>query len=402
MTGRELLLHLARAGLAAVEPRAGTLRALSGRHFHGPVDLLAVGKAAQSMVLGARDCLGDQLGAGLVVHPAGEDPPMAVPRIRCLEASHPVPDASSLQAGAEALAWADARPAGREVLLLVSGGASALLEALPEGVPTQALVALNEWALASGHDIRRVNGLRRRLSRVKDGRLLARLAHCRVTALYLSDVPGDDPTVLASGLLGRAAIEEPVPEGLPPALARWLTAIDLPAGHPPPEALTCIGSIRTVMEAVAAEGRVLGLPAPTTVHLRGHAEQAAAEVLQALADRPGGWVVAGGETTVQLPPHPGPGGRNQHLALAAAFGLSERGAGVLLALATDGRDGPGEAAGALVDAGTLARGRAAGLDPESSLASASSGEFLAASGDLLTTGPTGTNVGDLVIGRISP
>lgn len=402
MNDRELLLGLARAGLAAVEPRAATRNTLSAFLPDGRVDVLAVGKAAQSMAQGALDWLGDRVGEGLVIHPAEGLPLLDDGRFHCLAASHPLPDASSLRAGAEVLSWASARPPGRNVLLLVSGGASALLEALPEGVPPEVLVALNDWALASGHDIRTVNGLRRRLSRVKDGRLLARLSACRVTALYLSDVPNDDPTVLGSGLLGRAGAIEPLPADLPSSLAGWLACADLPTGHPPPTALACIGSVRTAMDAIAAAGRGLGLPAPVVLDLGGPAEQAAAEVLQCAGRHEGTWVIAGGETTVSLPARPGPGGRNQHLALAAAMGLAGRDSGALLALATDGRDGPGMAAGALVDSGTVERGRAAGLDPLRALASASSGEFLAASGDLLTTGPTGTNVGDLVIGKIRP
>ncbi|MFZ9049814.1 MAG: glycerate kinase type-2 family protein [Steroidobacteraceae bacterium] len=402
MTDRELLWHLARVGLAAVDPHLLTLRALAGYRLRGPVDVLAVGKAALTMAEGAVEFLGQRLGEGLIIHPGGDTTPVVDPRFRVLTAAHPVPDASSLRAGAEALEWAAARPAGREVLWLVSGGASSLLEALPEGVPAEALVALNQWALASGHDIRRVNGLRRRLSRVKDGRLLARLAHCQVTALYLSDVPGDDPTVLASGLLGRAAVEDPLPADLPPELATWLEAVDLPQGSPPPTRLACIGSIATAMAAVAEAGTALGLPPPERACLEGPVEGALAALRGCLEGSAAHWIVAGGETTIRLPPHPGRGGRNQHLALLASGWLEERGEGVFLALATDGRDGPGAAAGALVDSATLERGRAAGCDPADSLASASSGTFLASSGDLLVTGPTGTNVGDLVICKITP
>ena len=402
MTDRELLWQLARAGLAAVDPHALTLRALAGFLFRGPVDVLAVGKAARAMAEGALDFLGHRLGEGLLVHPGGE-PSSALDRHFCsLTAAHPVPDATSLHAGIESLAWAAARPEGREVLLLVSGGASSLLEALPEGVPGEALVALNQWALASGNDIRCVNGLRRRLSLVKDGRLLARLAHCRVTALYLSDVPGDDPTVLASGLLGRAAVADPLPADLPPKLATWLEAVDLSPGHSPPTRLACIGSVATAVAAVGEAGAALGLPPPGRVCLEGPVEGALA-ALRGCLERPAtSWFVAGGETTIRLPPRPGQGGRNQHLALLAAHWLEQRGEGALLALATDGRDGPGHAAGALVDSTTLGRGRAAGFDPAHSLASASSGSLLAATGDLLVTGSTGTNVGDLVIGKINP
>lgn len=402
MTDRELLWHLVRAGLAAVDPHALTPRALVGFHFRGPVDVLAVGKAALGMAEGALEFLGHRLGEALIIHPGGEPLAGVDPRFRVLAAAHPVPDATSLHAGTEALAWAKARPKGREVLLLVSGGASSLLEALPEGVPEEALVALNQWALASGHDIRRVNGLRRRLSRVKDGRLLARLTQCEVTGLYLSDVPGDDPTVLASGLLGRAAVEDPLPADLPPELAEWVRAVELPRGRPPPSRLACIGSVATAVAAVARTGVDLGLPPPVKICLEGRVEQALAGLRACLEGHTAGWVVAGGETTIRLPTRPGRGGRNQHLALLASVWLEARGGGTCLAFATDGRDGPGEAAGALVDATTPERGRAAGVDPMKSLASASSGSFLAASGDLLVTGPTGTNVGDLVVVKIRP
>ncbi len=404
---RHKLLNIMEAALSAVDGERQVIDALA-RH-PVPADLLglvAVGKAAPAMAAGACAALGETVETGLVITKQGHCGLRALPpRVRCREAGHPYPDARSLDAGATLLAYLQALPDRHGVLFLLSGGASALLESLPEGMTGEDLAKVNRWLLYSGLDIVAVNRMRKRLSCLKAGRLARYLAGRAVLQLLLPDVPGNHPDVIGSGPL----VPEPEAEtaaALPSGLPDWF--VDLLSLAPPaPHAReACFSTIRTVClggnaEAMAAArqaGQALGLVVHThDTLLCGEAavmgERVAATVL---AGAPG-LHVWGGETTVSLPAHPGVGGRNQHLALAAARRLAGQAGVWLLAVGTDGTDGPTEDAGALVDGGTVARGEAQGLSAEHCLDTADAGRFLALSGDLLRTGPTGTNVMDLVL-----
>jgi hydroxypyruvate reductase len=396
---RAWLLGLFAAGLAAVDGRRRMRLALAGRREPGDVWLLAVGKAAAAMTLGAMDALGPRITRALVVSRRGYLPAELCGRqqVTCLTGGHPLPDAGSLAAGTAALAMAREAPADQRVLLLVSGGASSLVEQLREGVTLADLRRINEWALASGLPIEPVNALRRRLSMLKDGGLAARFGHCRAEGFFISDVPGDDAAVVGSGLLaactGRVTGPEP-PDWVASVLAR--AGSPGPAGRAVPS--TCVGCLDDSLAAIREAALAAGVAASVCrERLAGDATAAAAQVCKELAAVPRGLLICGGETTVRLPAAHGEGGRNQHLALAAARlidGCDDR---LLLAAGTDGSDGTTDDAGALVDGGTIERGRDAGLDADQCLAAADSARFLAASGDLVHTGPTGTNVGDLLL-----
>jgi hydroxypyruvate reductase len=391
---------------AAVEAVNGTrcvARALQQSPPRRPVHLLAIGKAAAAMTAGAAAVLGRQLQRGLLVTASGHlDSRLAADRrLVCLEAAHPVPDARSLAAGKAVTDFLTGVPAHAEILVLVSGGASSLVEVLPDGIDLATLQRLNRWLLASGQPIDTVNRIRQSVSRIKGGRLRAWLGEQPVTVLLISDVAGDDPAVIGSGLLldGAGAIHEPA------ALPGWLVEVlraAVPA-QPIKRAAAVIrhrivASLNDALQAAAARARSLDYQ--TRLHgarLAGDALQTGRGIVARLRRRPAGVWLAGGETTVRLPARPGQGGRNQSLALSAALELAPGDAIVLLAAGTDGIDGNSRAAGALIDAGTIARGTAAGLDARHCLRHADAGRFLAASGDLINTGPTGTNVADLVI-----
>jgi hydroxypyruvate reductase len=373
---RELLLDLLRVALAAVDGRRRVRAALAGRENGGPVSAFAVGKAAVSMMQGAADALGPQLLRALVVAPDGDIPRLLAerPGLRVLQAGHPRPDERSLAAGAALAEFAAATPPGSRVLLLVSGGASALLEIPAPGVGVAELRALFDRSLRERLDIERLNRERIALSQVKGGRLAGLFTGAAVEALMISDVPRDDPAVLASGLLDT------------PGLARQL-----------------VGSLDDALDAVMRAAAARGLRAVRgRERLAGDAEAAANRICHELAVEEADLHVHGGETVVRLPMHPGRGGRCQHLALAAARHLAGHGDLLLLAAGTDGRDGASDDAGAIVDGGTLERARDSGLDPAESLADGDSGMFLEASGDLVHTGPTGTNVGDIVLALRQP
>ena len=401
---RALLLDLYARACAAVDGRRAVRAALAGTDGVGEWSILAIGKAASGMALGALDLLGGRVGRGLVISRRGHlDPELGRwPMLTCLEGDHPVPGAASLAAGAAVLAFAAATPARGPILVLVSGGASSLVEALPAGVDSSELARANEWGIANGLAIGELNAVRRRLSRLKDGRLAAALAHADARALLMSDVPGDDPAVIGSGLV-RASGATPLPAGLPDWLAALAAraAAELPAGGAMPA--TVVAGIEDCFIALERAADARGLVARRLVPLAaGDVLQAASRYAHALAVNTADLLVWGGETSVQLPPDPGRGGRNQAFALATARLIAGHTDLVVLAAGTDGTDGNSDDAGAIVDGGTLERGRVAGLDANAALAAADSGPFLQATGDLLYTGPTGINVGDLVIGLRAP
>ena len=401
---RQALLQIYRAALARVEGRAAVRRHLQDNPVGEPVSLLAVGKAAQSMAMGAVDGLGERLVDGLVISKPGhlDLQQLAAAGINGLEGGHPVPNEQSLQAGRSLVDYLAALPADRPLLCLISGGASSLVEVLREGRTLDHLQQVNRWLLASGLPIQHMNLVRKALSAVKGGGLLRYLKGQAVRALMISDVPGDDPAVIGSGLLvpdpgfraKLAKIE------LPDWLRELVSDEDSPASGPRPAVdIHILATLSNARDAAAEEARRLGYPCHLShAFISAEAENTGRRLALELLDNWPGVYVWGGEPAVRLPEAPGRGGRNQHLALAAATVIEGRDDVCFLSAGTDGTDGPGEDAGALVDGGTLGRGRRRGLSAEDCLARADSGSFLQASGDLLHTGPTGTNVMDLMLG----
>lgn len=366
-----------RAALAAVDGRTCTARALRADPLpaDAPVHVAAIGKAACDMALGAHDALAGRVRRTLVITKDGHASPEArrLPDVCILESGHPMPDARSLAAGQRLLEFVDQLPAGVLPLFLVSGGSSALVEVLRPGATLAMLTGLNAAGLASGEDINSLNRRRGELSLLKAGGLAQRLAGRAGRALFVSDVPGDDPAVIGSGLMARA------PAG-PDAVVRTVVArIE--------DAMRAAAAAAVGLRVSVAEGR-----------FEGEASRLAVRFAHELALSSAQLQVWGGESVVTLPANPGRGGRNQHLGLAAARLLAGVEDLLLLAAGTDGTDGPTEDAGALVDGNTCGRVSLTGLDVEDCLRRADAHAALAAAGDLLHTGPTGTNVGDLVLG----
>lgn len=363
--------------------------------------VVAIGKAASAMTLGAFDALGAQIVGALVVTKVGHiDPELAaLGNVRCLESAHPIPDARSLAAGDALLEELRATAPAHRLLFLISGGTSSLVESLRPGIELDALVKFNEWALAGDLDIRKVNAVRRRMSALKGGRLLSRLEGREVLALFISDVPGNDPAVIGSGLLG-IPVDQPLPSGLPPWVTELVRTHDAPvAGADVRITRRVIATLEDAMAAARDFAALRGLSIRmAAARFDGEATGLAVRFCHELRLSDAELNIWGGESTVRLPAHPGQGGRNQHLALAAARLLVAHDDLVLLAAGTDGTDGTTDDAGALVDSGTVERGTVGGFDADDRLARADSASFLEASGDLVHTGPTGTNVGDLVLG----
>jgi glycerate 2-kinase len=402
---RRCLLDLFAAGLAAVEGRAAVRRALAASPVEGPVWILAVGKAAESMTRGALDALPGQVVGGLAVgKELPTDPrPFHERGVACLAGGHPVPTESTLVAGQRLLASLAAAPADATILALMSGGASSLVEVPVSEIGLDDLQAVNRWLLASGLPIGSTNRIRTALSRIKGGGLLSFLSPLPIRALAISDVPGDDPALIGSGLLvPRLDLASDLksldlPDWLRELVARGLAHRPELPGREPEIAL--VATLDHAKAAVLDAARGLGIRARVLPDfLAGDAAQRGRELAHAVMQGPPGLSIRGGETTVRLPPDPGRGGRNQHLALAAALELAGSSDCYLLAAGTDGGDGSTDDAGALVDGGTLERAASDGLYGAGCLSRADSAALLSASGDLIHTGPTGTNVMDLVLG----
>ena len=377
---RQILLELFQAGIARVEGRRCVRNALTvqgGTHTQRSVWLAAIGKAASAMALGAHDALGTSIERSLILTKDGHVAPqvLALPGVEARESAHPLPDERSLASGARLLRWVEELPEGVEPLFLISGGASSLVEVLESGTTFADLGRFTSEGLAAGIAIGELNARRTQHSVIKGGRLTAALKGRPARALFISDVPGDDPAVIGSGLLGPA-------KSGPDRVERVVVA-----------------SIDHAMESVVAAAMDMGLAAESSYRrYDDDVMRLAVRFTHELDMSTVDVRVWGGESTVQLPESPGRGGRNQHLGLAAARLIAGHPDLMLLAAGTDGTDGVTEDAGALVDADTCTRLSLAELDADACLRTANSGTALEASGDIVHTGPTGTNVGDLVIG----
>lgn len=426
----ERILH---AALAAADPREAVRRIVrdglqlaSGEEInwsqYGRVRVVGMGKAAPAMTRGLLDQLGERVDDGVVIakHVASTSD---LGRVQVRIGSHPVPDDESL---ASTRALVDFLREGRPddlVICLISGGGSALMTLPYEGITLEDLQSLTRLLLASGADITEINTLRKHLDQVKGGGLARLAAPAQVVTLILSDVIGSpldaiasgptaaDPTTYsdALGILEKYNITVQTPGAILDHLRRG-GAGELPETVKPGDPLLERVSNRIVASNLQAAQAALDEAARggfhallLTTYLQGEASQAGvalAGILKQAAlhgqplPRPC-CLVAGGETTVTLRGQ-GMGGRNQELALGAAFVLSGVPNAALVALATDGEDGPTDAAGAVVTGETLARARQSGLDPQVHLRQNDSYHLFAALDDLILTGPTGTNVNDLV------
>jgi hydroxypyruvate reductase len=428
VTARAAARAIWQAALAAGDPAPLLERALAldgARLVAGPLALdlgtverllvLGCGKAGAAMARAVEAILGERVTDGFVVVKDGYAAP--VPRIAVAEAGHPVPDARGLAASGRLLALAEGAVARDLVLVLVSGGASALTPAPAPPVTLEEKQAVTRLLLAAGATINELNAVRKHLSRFKGGQLARAAAPARVLTLALSDVIGDpldvigsgptapDPTTFADALdvLRRRGVADPAPASVRARLEAGARGA-VPETPKPGEALfdrvtnLVIGNNALVTGAAAARAEALGFrPRVLTRGLAGEARAVARDlVARGRALEPGGCLVAGGETTVTVTGK-GRGGRCQELALAAALALEPGDDLVVLAAGTDGSDGPTDAAGALVDTGTAARARAAGVDLAAALADNDAHRALGATGDLVVTGPTGTNLLDLYL-----
>jgi len=430
---RRDLLAIHRAALRAADPERILERdlqgdAASGWTFRGqpllppprtkgePVFLFGAGKAAAALARGVRRALAGEAVRGRIIVKHGHR--LEVPGVVVEEAGHPVPDADSVAATKRLLA--DLRETGGSgrVLVLLTGGASALLVAPAAGITLEDKSRVSSLLLACGADIHEINTVRKHLSAVKGGGLIPLLPPGRAAALVISDVIGDqltsigsgpatgDPTTFgdALGVLGKFGLAERVPEAVihrfRDGVAGAVPETPDASGEAVPHHI--VASNFHSLRAAEAEASRLGYRTEVFGRdLAGEVHETARRFAHRLAvlgsDPAPGALLAGGELTLRVTGD-GRGGRSQEFALVAAGALEGVPGAALLAAGTDGTDGPTDAAGAFADGTSWSRARQRGLDPATALRNNDSWSLFRETGDLLITGPTGTNVMDLMVG----
>ena len=428
-------LGILRQALVAVDPyaavkahlrREGDILTVGGRSYDlGRIQRIFVvgaGKASARMALAVEDILGNRVTAGLVNVKYGHAETLR--KVRIKEAGHPVPDAAGLEGAREILDIVSTAGENDLVLCLISGGGSSLLPLPAAGIELADKQKTTQVLLGCGATIHEMNAVRKHISLLKGGGLARAAAPAHVVSLILSDVIGDDLDVIASGptvpdrstfasaldVLERYGVAGQIPDGVRRRLEAGARD-EVPETPKPGDRLfESVTNLIVASNAIAVDGAAraaegLGYrPLVLSSSIQGEAREVG-RVMAAVAreisasDRPvakPACVLAGGETTVTLRGG-GLGGRNQELALAAALDMEGLPDVLVLAAGTDGTDGPTDAAGAFAFGDTLARAREAGMSPRAHLENNDSYHFFKALGDLVVTGPTRTNVMDLLL-----
>jgi hydroxypyruvate reductase len=399
------------AAVASADPAAAVLRHLPEKP-KGRCVVVGAGKASVAMAAALDAAWGDVDLSGIVVTRHGQHAPAG--RIGVLEASHPTPDAMSEEAGRRILAAVQGLTVDDMVVALISGGGSSLMVLPARGMTLADKHAINRSLLASGANIVEMNAIRKHLSAIKGGRLALAAHPARVVTLAISDIPGDDPAAIASGptvpdASTLADVHEIVARynvDLPPAAQAVLVA-----GNETPKQLSAQNTVRVIAApslALTAAARIAAEAGVTPLILGDAIEGESRELGIVMAGiarscrrngfpvNPPAVLLSGGETTVTIGKGPaGRGGRNTEFLLAFALAMAGESDIFALAADSDGIDGTEDAAGAFVTPETLARARITGLDSRGCLDRHDSYSLFAGVGDLIHTGPTGTNVNDI-------
>jgi len=410
MNVRDDALRIVEEAIRAVYPENAVKKALENFRSTGNMKVLAIGKAAWRMAKAARESLEDRISEGIVItkyrHSMGD-----IEGFVTFEAGHPIPDKNTIEATKRALDMVKDLKGEDLLLFLVSGGGSSLFELPAENVELEDLINITDQLLRSRATISEINAVRKHLSRVKGGHFAEIVNPAGIFSLVLSDVLGDRLDTIASGpaypdfttsqdalgIIGKYDIK------LPP---RALNALKKETPKSVENVETrIVGSISIACGAAKVAAEQLGYTSMILTTSLDCEAREAGTFLSAIAreisarERPAKRpcaIVLGGETVVQVKGK-GLGGRNQELALSAACGIEGLENIVIASAATDGTDGPTDAAGGLVDGETMTRLRERGIDVEEVLNNNDSHHALEVVGDLIKTGPTGTNVSDLIV-----
>ncbi len=398
--------------IRAVLPEEAVKKALAGMQLKDGVMLVAIGKAAWNMAFAAHEVLGERIREGIVLtkynHSQGK-----LKGLRIYEAGHPLPDQNSVLATGEILEMVGKLTSKDELLFLVSGGGSALFEKPLNGVSIDEVISVTNQLLAKGADIVEMNTIRKHLSAVKGGRFAEHCNGAKIHSIVLSDIIGDPLDSIASGpaypdisttddalkIVSKYELElsddcrKAIQQETPKSIANCETVVT--------------GSVAELCKAAARIAQQNGFqPYILSTFIQSEAKEVGytlaaigKEIIpgkNAFSFRRPCAIILGGETVVHLKGN-GIGGRNQELALSAAIGIQNLENVVICSVGSDGTDGPTEAAGGMVDGQSFKRMKIAGIDPEEKLNQNDSFHALKASEDLIITGPTGTNVNDLMM-----
>ena len=411
MNMRKDAVQIMQASLHAVLPDAAVRRALQAfRQPKGRLVMVALGKAAWQMAHAASDALGNAIEEGIGITKYGHDMG-PIPRTVIWQAGHPIPDQNSFDATAAAIELVQPLRQQDTVLLLISGGGSALFE--KPLCPPDELTDMTDQLMRCGANIVEINTLRKRISAVKGGRFAQLCAPAQVFSIVLSDIVGDPLDMIASG---PAYPDQSTTEQAISIVQKYglhlsptiLSLLEQPMPHTLDNVETHItGSVRELCTAAAAQCRALGYdPVILTDSLSCEAREAGsflaavAQYQARICQAPCAFI-AGGETVVHIT-GTGKGGRNQELALSAARGLSGIPNAVLFSVGSDGTDGPTDAAGGIVDGSTRDALLAQGIRIEAVLQQNDAYTALDRVGGLIRTGPTGTNVNDVAVLLLRP
>ncbi len=415
---RAFLVQCWKAAVRAVEGENAVRVALDESGPESISHLLAVGKAASTMCKGALPILNHD-GRCLVITKDGhvDDDLRHRENVVVIESSHPIPDQRSLDAGAQALEFVQSMPAESVLLMLVSGGASALMEMLPSEIGLVELQEMTDELISKGYHIGQINAVRKSISLIKGGKLLSHFGGRKVTVFAISDIPNDDLDLVGSGIGSEGKPSETdfeinfsLPDkvsGILGGLSSTPTPTPMPTGFSTNQTSHiynnedhtnyCGKIIASNSIARQAAAKFAKAQCINVVMERSALNDDVFKVAQNLSDQicigAPGLYVFGGEPTINLPEVPGTGGRNQSLALAIAKLIRGAQGITVIAAGTAGTDGPTDAAGGIVDGDTFDA-----LDgADEALAGADAGTWLQQVGGLFVSGPTGTNVMDLVI-----
>lgn len=420
---REDVLRWFRAALVRVEPRAAVANTLASHGSDlivlgervplgddGRVVVVAVGKAATGMARGARDVLGDRIQRGIILTKYGHAGDK-VEGFETFEASHPTPDEAGVGATRIVLDVVSGLSRDDVVIALISGGGSALLELPREPISLDELQVLTRQLMHAGAGIHDLNTVRKALSEVKGGGLRRMIGPATCVTLLLSDVLGNDPTVIASGptvpshstmadaraVIGRFGMEDVLPDSIRAVLDGEDDTAPMPDTSR--DLVAVIADNRAFVSEIAVLAEQAGYRVePVDTPFDGDARDLADEMVRRVLTAPAAVdvIVRGGEATVTVRGD-GRGGRNTEMALCAALAIENLDDWIIASLASDGDDGNSGAAGAIADGETAARARAAGIDPEEALKRNDSASVFDLAGGLVRTGPTGTNVNDVYL-----
>jgi len=383
--------------------------------------IIGAGKATAAMASGIEEMLGNRLSGGHIVVKYNHS--LKLKYIEVTEAGHPVPDSNGFKATREIIKIADKASENDLIICLLSGGGSALLSDYPEGSTENDMIKLNDLLVRSGADIGEINTVRKHLSRVKGGQLARVVFPATLVNLMLSDVPGDSPEIIASGptypdsstfneaikILEKYHLSDAVPPGLMNYLMEGLKGMKPETPKPGDPVFKksynfLIGTNKTALEAARDKAIQSGLNSYIIDDdLHGNVDEVALYLVETAirykenikAAKPA-CLLFGGETTIAVKGN-GLGGRNQHLALSCAVLLQNQSGITILAAGTDGTDGATDAAGAVVDCRTVNKALLKNQNPQSYLMNFDSYHFFRNSGGHIITGPTMTNVMDIVV-----